>query len=85
MKGEKHMIILLLLSLGIIIAWSVYVRKMIREKPPKKDAAHHTPKKKYKREEITDDDYADMIAAYRNEQADDKYGWQEDLDHPWRF
>lgn len=94
------MLLLLLLSLGIIIAWSVYVRKMRSEAEAEKENTRPTAEQIYSYTELsdelspqewkeindmTDDEYADMIAAYRNEQADEKYGWQEDEDHPWRL
>lgn len=31
----------------------------------------------------TEDEIADLIGAYRNEEADEDYGWQEDEDRPW--
>lgn len=35
--------------------------------------------------DMTEDEIADLIGAYRNEQADEDYGWQEDEDRPWRL
>lgn len=33
--------------------------------------------------DMTEDEIADLIGAYRNEEADEDYGWQEDEDRPW--